>query len=331
MENLESTNGNEAATLDNGQLVDFKTLQHIYNTITGGKETLSKSVVSSTEINIEDLVQLNAKIEQTAAQYSVRAKNCKIVVYYSSENKETFSSFSRFKLYDTSHTSSTENVNLEYNFLIKLPQMDQAKSYTISIDLHSRVGILSKKKDNQNTILDIFYTIMGKQTANYSIEYVDYAVARSFDACIDSWFNGLHVNENSFLNRMIYFFYPEYNTLLKYLSTFVISAFIVTYTLFFLQNINSMHSLAIYGVISFSLIFISSGVAHWIGYRLNRLAAGVGPLSIVCLNVADKKLISEFKKNERSTNVKMTSLLAIQVMINLLSSYLFSLLAKFIS
>lgn len=124
--------------------VSLQVVQNIYNELTGKSEDVSKTYDDPHQIQYEDFEQLNYRIRQCCEQYNIASINCSVKVYYINDTQETFSSFERFKHFNSGSSSSVESVFIKYNFLIILPQLNQPQSYTLSVRAASRIAIQQK-------------------------------------------------------------------------------------------------------------------------------------------------------------------------------------------
>src|SRR5437868_5251977 len=102
--------------------VSMKVIQSIYNELTGKTESLDRFYESPFQVRFADFEQLDHKMRQCCEQYDVKALNVNVTVYHENDTSETFSSFERFRLYNTSNTHPVQSVVLKYNLLILLPK-----------------------------------------------------------------------------------------------------------------------------------------------------------------------------------------------------------------
>lgn len=175
----------------NGSLVSMQTVQHIYNEITGRSEELSRSYSLNHITSFADIKQLHVKLCQLLEQYHVVSDNCAVTLYHLDDQKQVFSSFDRFELYDQTTLSPVENVRIEYNFLIVLPQVKKQQSYRIEVNIQSRATLAQRARLESNFHADLFLGMFEDRTASLEIKYIDYSVARNLQNTIDGWFKGL--------------------------------------------------------------------------------------------------------------------------------------------
>lgn len=192
IENNSNPNGQQV-DLGNGQLVSMQVVQQIYNEITGKSETLSRPYSLNHRVEFEDFRQLNIKIDQICEQYNIISKNCSVTIFHVDDQRQNFSSFERFELFDRSTLSPVESVRLEYNFLIVLPRVQKPQSYVVEINIRSRAAMAQRERRESKLPPGRFYEFIAPITAYVDIEYVDYTVARTLQVTIDGWFKGLHI------------------------------------------------------------------------------------------------------------------------------------------
>ncbi|MDE1715533.1 hypothetical protein PWG14_24015 [Chromobacterium amazonense] len=192
-------NDGNSVDLGGGQIVSMKAVQQIYSEITGRTESLERSYKFNHSIGFDDLCQLDAKVTQLLEQYNIVSRNCSVTLFHLDDQKQTFSSFERFKLFDRTTLSPVENVRIEYNFLIILPQMRRPQSYKIEVNIHSRAAMVKRANGDTGMRNTIFYEFFSPNTAHLEIEYVDYTVARNFQGAIDGWFKALPEQDTGWL------------------------------------------------------------------------------------------------------------------------------------
>lgn len=311
-------------TLASGETANMKLLQNIYNEITGKTESLSKRLTDNHIINFESIEQLNYKICQLYEQYNIIGKNCSVTIYHINDSKETFSSFERFKIYNKSSTSPTENVNINYKFLIKLPETDRTQTYELSINLHSRTAI--REKTSKETSLPFnLIRILPNTTGNYKIEYVDYTVARTFKHAIDEWYDTINKNHK---NKLLGWF-QDHSRHSAWILRAITSSFLVWNFYIVAENhvlesssLNTIFPLAIFG---FGTIFISAQIAFQIGLNFERLIDSIQPISTILLNSGDDTTISKYKngnlKNIFGLFISAIGSISLGIMSSLIISY----------
>lgn len=303
-----------------GQVVSMQLIQDIYNEFTGKTEEVSQGYSKSFQISLSDIEQLNSKITQIQEQYSICSKSCSVTIYYYQDTREVFSTFERFRMYDSSRLSPIESVLLKYNFLIKLPQTNRLQNYTLSIRLASRITILKKMREDLPTGLPLRHFIVDR-TASVSIDYVDYMVARNFQDAVRGWIDGLEEHDTSkftkFLQKRSHFI-PR---ITKYAIGGVVVYLILKYITFFLPaGLVELNQLARFLILAFSTLFFSFRLADWLGTVSENAVDNFTELSYINLNRGDEKEIKIAKKKNQHYVLKAISGIGATLLLGILSS-----------
>lgn len=322
---IESGIPNDGGSVDlgNGQLVSMKVVQQIYSEITGRTESIERAYKNNHAINFEDLCQLDAKISQLHEQYNIVSKNCSVTLFHLDDQKQTFSSFERFKLFDRTTLSPVENVRLEYNFLIVLPQMRKPQSYKIEINIHSRAAIIKRANGETGVRSMMFYEFFVPHTATVEIEYVDYTVARNFQGAIDGWFKALPELESGWL------LIP-----LKKLTGYYIFAFRITLVTAFLIGcyqqysgylaslVQSQAALFNAAIVTFGGMFLISIVSGKLGSITAEAVKRVQCKSYVNLTRRDEVASRNMGRSNRMSWLKAVGSLFVAIGVKVVSAYI---------
>ncbi len=81
----------------------YKIAQALYHVVTGKTETVSKQFTDNYRVTLDDLKQLQAKLEQMCTQWTIIERNENITIFHIDDNKEVFSSINRLQLYDSKY------------------------------------------------------------------------------------------------------------------------------------------------------------------------------------------------------------------------------------
>lgn len=284
-------------TIGENQKISLKSLQNIYHELTGKTENISRSLRKHTLAELSDFIQLNEKVLQILDQYNVVSTNCTVNIYYVNDTKTQYSSFDRFKLFDSSSMSTVENIRIEYNILILLPSLQKPQSYTIEINLHSRVALHSRAHSDLNFPSRILINI-ANNTGFVKIDYVDYTVARSFLIAVEHWYDALPKSKSiPGIN-----FVKENSEHIPFLFKYSAAIFFSVYFYILIQkmdpeNLTSLTDALGYGLIIFSTIFILSGLADKLGRVTEYAIDSFQPLSYVKLTRGDEVSIEKFNRS----------------------------------
>ncbi|MCD6050847.1 MAG: hypothetical protein K0Q55_2250 [Verrucomicrobia bacterium] len=281
----------------------FKMAQAIYNAVTEKTERLTRMYGNNCRIEFNDLKQLHAKLEQMSAQWQVLSRNCSIVVQYLDDNKEQFSSFERFSIYDASKTSATESVVIEYNLLIAIPGVEKPQPYKISVRALSRVAAMAKMENEMAP--PPFFRLFSNYTLIVEIDYVDYSVARNMLSTFDSWVDEVELTEKPMVSDFV-------QSRSHHLPSFFRLIIIIFTAIGFYYSVPAVLTLKStfievtqYIVLAFSGIFFFSHLAVMLGSWIETSVDNIFTLSYIHLNKGDERLVKGFEKKNRYNCVKI--------------------------
>jgi len=177
-----SDRGDKEFVVIRDQSVSVQTIQAIFSEITGKSEALTERFDIAYRITKDDIEAIYHKIEQTSEQYNVKGKSVVFSLSYYNNTKEELNSIDRFVFQCRASSSQIEAVSIKFSFLIMLPQVDKVQTYTISLLLLSGIALRRKFEEEDGASLPFFMSRNTKATSK--IEFVDYSVARSFQAVI---------------------------------------------------------------------------------------------------------------------------------------------------
>lgn len=279
----------------NGVEVSLQLYQDVYASVTGKKESTSKTFYEAHHIRLNDIHNLHNQIAQLVEQYACESSNCSIVVRYSDSRSERFSSFEKFIRLAGTRSSCVEHIELEYDFLFVLPKTKEAKSYKIEFLLVSQVGLQDRLSRTSASAIELrvmedFVNFSG----NLKIEYVDVAVARNLEHQIDEWYRGIPKAEQSYIHKLAKFFTKHADNITKgsgYLAIalaawFIISPSVVSFETTFKAVI---------------LVMLSTATVTMLGYDLGRWAGNIfrkiRPRSFIELSQIDLDTKQQLEKS----------------------------------
>lgn len=313
---------NHVVNVEGNYSISMKAVQSLYNEITGKTETLSQTLRDDHEIKFSDIKQLNTKICQLYEQYRIVSKNCSVTVFHIDDCKEQFSSFERFQMYDSSNSSPCENIQLEYNFLIVLPETKKAQPYKITINLHSRAA-LSKKASFEHGISRRIIRIIASKTGNYEIEYIDYTVARNFKVTVDKWYETVQKKQRSKIIEKFQNISEQIPSIFKITTAFAVLLIVFLHREELVTNTATPDMLFRASLLAFGSVYILGLLSEKLGTICEAAIDSYQVASGLQLNHGDKRTIKEFRKtNQRNVrNALITA--GITIALNILSSYLY--------
>lgn len=289
---------------DGGTLVSAKVYQDIYHQVTGRTEQIRKRYSKNLLIEFSEIEQLHHKITQLCDVHNIIAKNETVSVFHHKERKEQFTSFERFRAYNANAASPSVNVVLKYNFSIALAGLDRPQQYVVTVRLTSRVAMLEQMASEAPPFMRWrFFGFFTGNTAEVTVEYADYVVARGFLEAFDEWISGCRTEPDvaavTFLQRWSH-------VLPKTLQ--VASALLVAY--FSLKAVPTFFTAtdpqvwARFVIVFGSAFFLITNLAGAAGRVLEEAIDSFNVLSYLNLNKGDKKLIEDFSKRKRGVAMK---------------------------
>jgi hypothetical protein len=176
---------------DAGSPVSLKLYQDVYHQVTGRTEQIRKRYSDHLLVEFSEIEQLHIKIQQLCDVHKIVACNEVISAFHEKERKEQFTSFARFRAYNANAASPTVNLVLKYNFSIVPAGLDRPQEYAVSIRLTSRVAMLQQIEDEAPPFVrGRLAGFVALNTAEVTIDYADYVIARGFLEAFDEWIRG---------------------------------------------------------------------------------------------------------------------------------------------
>jgi len=314
--------------MGNGQLMSMKTIQQIYSDLTGKEEVLEKSYEKSFVINYEDLFQLNAKIFQITEQFNIIANNCSVTIYHTNNQKQIFSSFERFKIYDRTVVSPTEKINVEYDFLIIQPNTKKPQPYKIEISINSRSALIEKQKNITGLQSHIFHEFITLRNARSEITYIDYSVARTFQMSITEWFDSLAENNERNYIKLLKKYKYSYPFILSSLSIIFCSVFYISKIL---PKSLSNYEISFHLIVFISLILLIPKISHTVGEFCTATVTKIHPASYLNLTRGDELLSIQTKKYNKNNLLITIGSATFVIALNIVSNFLTPFFISFFS
>lgn len=276
-------------------LVSFKLYQDIYHQITGKTEQINQKFSKNLLIEFSDIEQLHMKMMQVREVLNVLACNETITIFHDNERKESFTSFERFRQYNSSSVSPTTSLALQYNFSIMPGGLTQAREYTIAIRLASRVALADQmEKDVPSFMRGRLLNLVSDNTAEITIDYSDYVVARGFLEAFSEWVKGCNHTQKpkfiSVLQSYSHHFHSLIPILLMLLLSYYSLAFVTEFFSGAVDQVKYARFLVVYGSGAYFTVVLGTMV----GRLIERSIDSYPVLSYVKLNKGDEQLIAKF-------------------------------------
>lgn len=314
---------------DKDRSVPLKVYQAVYNQITSRTEQIRQRSRKHLIIEFSDIEQLHIKIMQLCDVYDIIACNESVTVFHFRERKETFSSFERFRTYNTSTTRPTLSVLLKYNFSVLIPGIEKPQEYVVSVRLSSRVGLSASFEEdeyNLNKIRFSSFRFASEPTAEINIEYVDYVVARGFIEGYQEWLDGCKASKKNGALKYI----QHYSHWISYIFLFFIAA-LISYFAYAAAGSQAMSTASTVDWARFGVIYLGVGnilihMAYKIGSVLEVFVDSVGPMSYLRINKGDDRVIEQYSKKNRNTGLKIIGNIVFTIVLGIITTKLENLL-----
>lgn len=313
---------------ENNTLVPYKVYQDIYHQITGRTEQIKKRYSENLQIDITEIEQLHYKIMQLCGVHKVVGKNETISIFHVKERKEQFTSFERFKLYNTNTSSPTFNVVLKYNFSIIPSGLQKPQEYVITIRLTSRVTLLGQlEKDMPPFMRGAFANAVSSNTAEISIEYADYVIARGFLEAFDEWINGC----DSVPNSIILTWLRKWSHIIPKILQVVIVMIIAWYGLqtisdYFAKSEMLGEALSRFFIIYSAATIVLLILAKETGGMIEDTIDSYPTLAYLKLNKGDEKMIKAFSRRRSVLIIKFLISSVLTIVLGLIGTKIGQLL-----
>lgn len=300
--------------------ISFKLYQDVYHQITGKTEQITKKYSQNLLVEFADIEQLHMKIMQLREVHSIVACNELITIFHDGERKEEFTSFEKFRMYNSSSVSPTTTLAFRYNFSILPAGSNKAREYVIKIRVVSRVALAEQMEGEIPPFMR--GRVLGMITANTAeikVEYSDYIVARGFLESFDEWVKGCKRTEAPAIVSIL----QKRSHLLKTLIPMFLVASLIYFALasiptFFGQDSTSeTHA---------KFIVLYSGFAYFVivlggvfGRFMENAIDSYPILSYVKINKGDEAVIEKFSRGGKFVVFKFVVGVALTVVLGVIS------------
>ena len=242
-------------------------IQALYHEITNKTEKITDYFEDNLEISYDNLCELNRFVEQTFKPHETKEPSTRVRVSFDGGENLQFSSFARFSIAQSTTTKTIKNLNIKYSFLVSTATQQQTanienkySAYEVEITILPSIYKNSDFKGMPSGLKK--FVIDTRPTLVSEITYVDFAVARSFQAAIKSWVETVKVPKRSSFSRNLSEHSSYYFRLLKFIG--ILLGFFVIYSIIpkFDGAVSEIfRQFSLWVMISFGLIlFISSAV-----------------------------------------------------------------------
>lgn len=327
IEHGDSGNDDVLRVGDTSTPVSVKVYQDIYHQITGRTEQIRKRYSDNILLEFPELEQLHHKINQLCDVHHVIARNESISVFHDKERKEQFTSFERFRLYNANTASPTVNIVLKYDFSIVPAGIKKPQEYGVTIRLSSRVAMLQQAEEEAPPFMrGRVISFLSENTAEVTVEYADYVIARGFLEAFDEWIRGCNSVPKVKWLRTIQRWSHLVPSLFKTLMVLAVTWFALGDIPEFFKENNGPESWVKFLVTYSGAAFILISLANSVGNLLEEAIDTYPTLSYLKLNKGDEKVIQEFEGRRKGSVIKFILSATFSIFLGIISSKLEKLL-----
>ena len=248
-----------------------------------------------------------------------------VVVKYANDQNVTYSSWERYKAINTPVHSSTSDVTLKYEFLVRLPDTPQPQRCVVSVNIDSALPMIEQKSLDDDVFPFFIISRPKWRTLNVKIDFVDYLLAKSFLNVVEEWFKTLVSTPtkrfNSFLLKNMQFLQSAVMQIGRVgMASFLIGFAFLSSTLpTLLDTIVAAGA----GLLIWSCLAVAD---DWLGKRvMQRVAANTIP-SVILISDCDRDSYAAVISKMNSPWVTVLNTLLswfVAIALNLVASYIF--------
>ena len=303
--------------------ISLKVYQDVYHQITGRTEQIRQRYSDNLLIEFCELEQLHHKVMQLCDVHNIIAKNESISVFHDKERKEQFTSFERFKAYNANAVSPTVSVVVQYNFSLIPAGLQRPQEYEVTIRLTSRVSMIKQlEKEAPPFMRGRFFSYIGDSSAEVTIDYADYVIARGFLEAFDEWIKGCPAIPKKdwlvFLRRWSNIIPNS----VRLISAVLLGFFATQAIPLFISATSSPQISAKFFVLYSSAMIVILTLSRAAGDLVEDAIDSYPVLSYLKLNKGDDKLIEEFRGRKTMTILQFLGGCLLAVALNIISSKL---------
>lgn len=323
VEHADGGNGQPVRIGDSNLPVSMKVYQDIYHQITGRTEQIRKRYTDNILLEMTELEQLHHKILQLCDVHDVVVRNETISVFHDKDRKEQFTSFERFRRYNANSPSPCVNVVLKYNFSIVPAGRQRPQEYVVTVRLTSRVAILRQAEEEAPPFIrGRVIALIGDNTAEVTVDYADYVIARGFLEAFDEWIRGCKcVPKKDWLRRL-----QGWSHLIPQALQLGVALLIVWYALAaipgYFASGSSPEAWARFVVLYMGASYMLLAVAQAAGRMIEEAIDTYPTLSYLKLNKGDERMISEFQRRARGASMTLVGGAVLTVILGIISAKL---------
>lgn len=327
VEHRDSGNAQTASASSSNHLPSLKAYQDIYHQITGRTEQIRKRYSENILLDASDLEQLHHKILQLCDVHNVVARNETISVFHDKERKEQYTSFDRFRLYNANNPNPCVTVVMKYNFSIIPAGQQRPQEYVVTVLLTSRVALLRQAEEEAPPFLRArIASFVGDNTAEVTVDYADYVIARGFLEAFDEWMRGCKAGPKRQWLRTIQAWSYWIPRVLQTVTVLLITSYALQAIPEYFPPDSTPAHWARFVVLYLGASFVLVAGAWAAGHFVERAIDTYPSLSYLKLNKGDERMISEFQDRTHKSILGLLSGSTLAIALGIISTKLEKLL-----
>ncbi|AUV88516.1 TPA: hypothetical protein ACN30N_002543 [Vibrio campbellii] len=280
--------------------ISFQLAQAFYNEMTGKSERLSGKFNDSYLIKLSDIEQLHFRLTQLTEQYNICSANVSYSVQYNDGASERFTSLERFRSHAPSKGLAVEEITATYNILVILPKLKRPQEYKVRVSFFSRVAKIEKMREELSALpFQVpLHQFESATTIKYSIDYVDVAVAKTFESAIVSWSGGIEKTTPRPWVRKLREKASFAPRIAKYSLTIIAMLAVLQASTKLIPDVGYVvREVALFILFSAAFIILSYKIGSFFGRKAESHLDNTYEKSYINLSQADVNLVSEAENN----------------------------------
>lgn len=314
---------NEDTSPISGEIAHLDVYHEVYKLLNKTGKEISKSYDDNLKITMEDIEELHCKIIQSIESQNGEGIILKINIEQLKGENYIFNDFSDFKKNNRTGPNPTQEIILDYKYIIKNKELKSFEKYKVVLRLASRATQLYDARKNTPDIMLEFLSNFRSTVARIDIEYYDYVKARSILATFDEWVKGCNKTSSpKFLNEVKWFF-NKCNWLIKIFVLFLFT--IGTYNQVNEEINNSSYIIkfiVIYLFVFYFLIKTTNNIAMVIRKSINSYFL----MSYISVNKGDTNLIRKYTAYNKNNIYKSIVGILLTLIIGITSAYCYDII-----
>ena len=272
--------------------VGVANLQHyqdVYQQLTRCPEKRVTYKQARHRVGLEHIISLHKEIERTANTMEVISSSTNVTQRLDDDSHERWSGMEKFRIHGPDIPNVTTDVELVYNFLIKLPYADNPGAYKITVGLRNELCSLQKHRNAGEDFDEFEFLMMSRMsTARWEVEFTDMSVARTFGRAISSWYDALPKHPEPFAERVSKFAKMYVSGVVRLISACIIAVATFGKAVWTFEPINS-GKIAVFILLMYAAHFLTTPLIE----RLQRKLMCIRTAASLSITQPDKDLLDD--------------------------------------